>query len=245
MANTGHVGGAIPFYTFDRDTTVKYHPSQARCQGLSNALMSLEERQHKHQDRIAHVPQSQGIVSKLLKISASGSVWKTAKKVATTVNITHTHIHTVDLEKNGKEWARSSPRKIAEQVGMSCSSHWGSQARGPGAAALQAPLRRRSPHDPRQPPLGRLPPGGPGPRERGREKKGLRTPCPCALLPLSDGELPRDSQDGAQGGQPRRADTETPRSAPGAPRVLTPLLRASGRTPSEAAGSQAQGPTSP
>lgn len=198
MATTGRVGGAIPFCTFDRDTNVKYHPYQARFQGLSKALMSLEERQHKHQDRTAHVHNPKESFLSYLK----SQQWQRLedgkkKKVATTVNITHTY--TQPTWEKRKEMGAIESTKDRRAGGAELQFALGNQARGPSSAALQAPLRRRSPHDPRQPLSAASSPGGPGPRERSREKKGLRTPCPYALLP-SDGELPRDSQDGAQGG---------------------------------------------
>lgn len=52
-------------------------------------------------------------------------------------------------------------------------------------------------------------------------------------------------QDSVQEGQPRRAATTIPGSAPGAPRALTPLLRALRRTPNAAGRAPAYGPTSP
>lgn len=59
-------------------------------QGLSNALMSLEKRQHKHQERFLSYPQSQRIVSKLLKITVMEVFGREFKK-SLTVNIKHIH----------------------------------------------------------------------------------------------------------------------------------------------------------
>lgn len=87
-------------------------------------------------------------------------------------------------------------------------------------------------------------------RVRWREAGRGRDSVPARSLRASPpgqagGEPPRDLHDGSRGGEPRRAATATPWSAPGAPRALTPLLRASGRTPNEAAEAPAQGITSP